>query len=177
MTYQLNITISKSSSSRLGLYRILTDLEFPPYLSRTAQPGWQGNPSTPATCHFDVNQASQVQISSAASALVFDLNDPLGNFAYVTGGASGWANAGKFPWVTPLGFEDNFLDILDIDDSKGRAQFRTWSGERDDPAVIHRWRNINYNGSLFDAHNGNPGYIVLDYPDPCYVDLDRIVKV
>jgi hypothetical protein len=179
MTLSLNLTISKTQSRRLGLYRILIDTELAQYgyRSRTAGVGWTGNASTPATCPFNANQLAQVTISAAADALVHAKNDPNNNFVYVTGASNGWANSGNYPKVTPLGFEDNFLDILAIDDSKGRAQFRTWNGETNDPCVIHVWKNINYDGGLFQAHNGLPGYIVLDYPDSCWVDLNRIIKV
>jgi hypothetical protein len=179
MTAHFTVSIHRSTNSRLGLYRILKDTELAAYgyKSRTAGAGWTGNPSTPATCPFNANQASQVTLSDAAAALVATLNDPYGNTHYVTGASNGWANSGNFPKVTPLGFEDNLLDIIAIDDEHGRAQFRTWHGEIDDPCVAHHWWNINYDGNLFEAHNALPGWIVLDYPDPVFVDLDRIMRL
>ena len=168
-----------------NIYRILNDWELPAQygrngMSRTALPDWGGNPITPETCRLTGTKTS-VAIPDAAQKLVHALNDPNGEFTYVTASHGGWVNKGVWPdSVECLTFSNNIVDVIKIDGNK--AYIRTWKGETDDPCVIHIWVNI---GNQQDGKGGYRLYggwkgvakIVLAYDDPVWVELDKLVKI
>ena len=97
------------------------------------------------------------------------LNNPSGEFGYVTGKAGGWVNQGAWPnKVEQLTFEGNVVDVLKI--VGDRAYIRMWHGESNDPCVIHSWSNIGNKDQVYKGGWKGPAYIVLDYPDGLWVE-------
>lgn len=162
-----------------NLYRILHDFELPAKYgyggkARTASPEWGGNPITPETCRIHSAKSSYT-LSDFACAMVEHLNDPTGEYNYVTGHAVGWVNQGYWPKVECLTFAGNVVDVLRIEGNK--AFIRTWHGEKDDPCTVHHWTNIKSDNTVFVGGWKGPAWIVLEYPGECWIELDKLVKV
>jgi hypothetical protein len=169
------------------LYRIKSDTELAEYnfMSRTASPEWKGHQMTPATCRINGGK-SALRISDRAQRLVEALNKPHGTLAYVTNTGGGWVNGGEWPLVQQLTFvsfveNGKWLNLVDVLRIEGRKAFiRTWHGETNDPYVIHRWVNIQRDGSLLGTQNPKGdgiGYIVFEYPGDVWIDINRLEKV
>lgn len=180
-----------NTNPKLGRYRILRDQELPLKYglngqSRTAAPTWGLNQMTPASCRIR-GISSNGAISADGQVMVAKLDRPQGTYSYVTGPRKGWVNRGEWPnKVEGLTFEDNFVDVIKIDEPNNRAYIRLWNGEGpEDDCVVHRFTNIDKNGNIFGTQNpggSGLGYIVLDYSGPkwggpAWIELDKLVKV